>query len=434
MRESPAAQAAPTPRLSRSRSLSDRNAVGTPGSDPDRRKSVVRLMAAIVCFWSALYFYVPILTPYAEMMGAPMSLLGLIVSSYGFSQLVLRIPVGIWSDRIGRRKPFIVAGYVASAAAGLGLALASGPYGILAARTLSGVSATMWVVISVLFSSYFPPERAGYAMSLINFATTLTQLAASLIGGLVAESFGWRAPFWLAAGVGMLGLAVTVTLRESTATRPFGLGFGELAAVGRERSLLTVSLLAALYQVNTWVTVYGFTPNYAVEIGASKALLGWLSLVSTLPQAVASLGTGSFLARRFRERQMVVGGFWLSALATLAIPFIASLPLLFVTQAVGGFGRGLVFPVLMGLSIKAVPEEKRATAMGFFQSIYALGMFGGPALAGFTAQLWGLSGAFWATAAATVAGAVWAMGALRHGDAGRAGTGQGGGSSTAPVR
>ena len=173
-----------------------------------------------------------------------------------------------------------------------------------------------------------------------------------------------------------MGIVVTIPLREAAESRPFGLRMGELMAVGKERSLLIVSLLAALYQLNTWVTVYGFTPNVAAQLGANKAQLGWLTLVTTLPMAVASLGTGSFLARRWTERQMVVGGFWLSALGTLAIPIVTTLPMLFLTQAIGGFGRGLIFPVLMGLSIKAVPSGKRATAMGFFQSIYALGMFG----------------------------------------------------------
>jgi Arabinose efflux permease len=378
----------------------------------ERRRATALLIAAIVCFWGALYLYVPILTPYAEGAGASMSMLGLIVSSYGFSQLVLRIPVGIWSDRIGKRKPFIVAAYIAAMVAGLGLALSSGPTGILASRTMSGVAATMWVVITVLFSSYFPPDRAGYAMSLINFATTLTQLVATLAGGLIAEMWGWHAPFWGAALIGALGLVVAVPLREAQNQRTVGLSLGELVAVGKERFLLTVSLLAALYQINTWVTVYGFTPNVAAQLGASKAQLGWLSLVSTLPTAIASLGSGTFLARHMSERQMVVLGFGLSAAGTLAIPLVSTLPPLFVTQAIAGFGRGLIFPVLMGLSIKKVPGEKRATAMGFFQSIYALGMFGGPALAGVAAEAMGFAGAFYATAAVTALGALASAAAL----------------------
>jgi len=137
-----------------------------------------------------------------------------------------------------------------------------------------------------------------------------------------------------------------------------------------------------------------------------------LSLVSTLPTAIASLGSGTFLARQMNERQMVVLGFGLSAVGTLAIPLVSTLPPLFVTQAIAGFGRGLIFPVLMGLSIKRVPEEKRATAMGFFQSIYALGMFGGPALAGVAAEAMGFAGAFYATAAVTAFGALASAAAL----------------------
>ena len=368
------------------------------------RSRTALLIAVTACFWAALYLYVPILSPYAEVAGAPMRLVGLIVSSYGFSQLVLRIPVGIWSDRIGRRKPFIVAGFVISAGSAAWLALAGGPWEILAARALTGVSATMWVVITVLFSSYFSPERAGYAMSLIMFTNTISQLAATLLGGLIAEWYGWTAPFWGAVFLGALGFILSTRIEE-VETRKMGLSLGELARVGRERLLLFVSGLGALYQVNTFVTVYGFTPNYAVELGASKAELGWLSLISTLPTALATLAGGSVLAKRFSEYQLVVGGFVLITLSTFAIPYADSMFDLYWTQAVGGIGRGLVFPVLMALSIKQVPEQKRATAMGFFQSIYAIGMFGGPALGGVVAERLSLEGAFVTAGFALLAGA-----------------------------
>lgn len=361
------------------------------------------LIAATLCFWASLYLYVPILSPYAESVGASMSLVGLIVSSYGFSQLVLRIPTGIWSDRLGRRRPFILVAFVASALAGVGLATASGPWGVLAARTLSGVAATMWVVISVLFSSYFPAERVGYAMSLLTFSMTASQLAATLAGGLIAEAWGWHAPFWGAVAVAAVGFLLTFWIREGN-TKPVGLGFGELAKVGRERSLLLVSVLGAFHQFNTWVTLYGFTPNYAVELGASKAALGWLSFISAVPIAVASLASGTWVIRYLSEREMVLWGFALSAAATVAIPLFPSLPALFVSQALGGFGRGLIFSVLMGLAIKTVPHEKRATAMGFFQSIYALGMFAGPVVAGIVAEWFGLTGAFAAATAVSLAG------------------------------
>ena len=102
----------------------------------------------------------------------------------------------------------------------------------------------------------------------------------------------------------------------------------------------------------------------------------------------------------------MTAGFVLTALSTFAIPLSKTVPVLYVTQAFGGVGRGLIFPVLMGLSIKTVSEEKRATAMGFFQSIYALGMFAGPALSGVLAGIVGLGGTFLITGILTSIGAL----------------------------
>ncbi|MCG3024336.1 MFS transporter, partial [Escherichia coli] len=70
------------------------------------------------------------------------------------------------------------------------------------------------------------------------------------------------------------------------------------------------------------------------------------------------------------------------ALFTLIIPLIESKPMFCIIQSVNGFGLGLVFPLMLGISIEKVPVEKRATAMGAYQALYAVGIFGGPFFAG----------------------------------------------------
>jgi MFS family permease len=56
----------------------------------------------------------------------------------------------------------------------------------------------------------------------------------------------------------------------------------------------------------------------------------------------------------------------------------------------------------MGLSIQKVAAEDKATAMGVFQAVYALGMFIGPASAGVIAQILGLDGRIFLSAAVGV--------------------------------
>jgi predicted MFS family arabinose efflux permease len=360
----------------------------------DKRRSIPVFLALTATYWASLYTYVPILSPYGQHLGASLGMIGLVVAAYGLSQLVLRVPAGIASDRLGVRRPFLWAGFVAAVAAAICMGLAQNPWGLLLGRGVAGVAATMWVTFTVLFAGYFPSDQTNRAMAILMFCTSIAQLAATYAGGWMAEFWGWKAPFGAAVFLGLIGMALTSLVTDTPLQKEQTVSLGDLLRVGKSPQLLVVSLLAALSQYLTFVTVYGFTPAYAATIGASKAQLGTLTLVSSVPTAVASLLGGTWLAGRLGERRVVVGGFLLATAATFAIPYTTSIPLLYLTQAIGGVGRGVVFPVLMGLSIRTVTLEKKATAMGFFQSIYALGMTGGPAISGFLGNALGMRGIF----------------------------------------
>jgi MFS family permease len=68
------------------------------------------------------------------------------------------------------------------------------------------------------------------------------------------------------------------------------------------------------------------------------------------------------------------------------LTFARSLALVFVAQVCFGLASGIGYSVLMGLSIRDVDETQRATAMGLFQAVYAIGMFAGPWLSGVLAD------------------------------------------------
>lgn len=65
-----------------------------------------------------------------------------------------------------------------------------------------------------------------------------------------------------------------------------------------------------------------------------------------------------------------------------------------MTQAINGFAQGLHIPLLLGLAIRDVEPSGRATAMGLYQAVYAVGMFSGPFLAGWLNESWGLNSGF----------------------------------------
>ncbi|UJF33296.1 MFS transporter [Paenibacillus hexagrammi] len=261
-------------------------------------------------------------------------------------------------------------------------------------KSSCGAAAATWVDFTVLFTSYYKHEESTKAIGTISFYNSSGQMLGILAAGWATDQLGWEAAFIMGAALGAVGLVASLFLVENAPEDAPKITLRGIGNVATDRTLLFVSLLAILSQVLTFATVFGFTPVFATGMGASKFDLALLTFFSNVPVAIASLFGGRKWAAKFGEKRVVVWGFVLMGIFTLSIPFSQHLWVLMLTQAAAGFGRGLSFTVLMALSIKHMPSDKRATAMGFFQAIYGLGMFVGPVLMGWIGDWFKLSQGF----------------------------------------
>jgi MFS family permease len=356
------------------------------------------LLALVALFWASLYTYPAILSPYLTELGSSLTMTGLVLGSYGLTQTILRLPAGILSDRLRNKRLFIIAGLVFALISATGLLLSRQVWLILIFRGLAGVAAAMWVHFSTLYLAYFPAEAAPQAIGRISFCNNIGTLTAMLAGSLVAQVFGWRYTFLLAILFAVPGLLLSFAVQEE---RPAATAAGQapphlrdMLLIGRDRVLFWSSILALLSQLAVFAAARGFVPQYASWLGASKVELGMLSALSLLPAALAALLGGSLLARWFKLRSLVIFGFLLVSVCTGLLPLIHSLPLLFVNQFISGIGNGFQMTILLALCTRTTPANRKASAMGFFQSVYGLGMIIGPTLTGFMADRFNLGAGF----------------------------------------
>ena len=140
------------------------------------RKNGRLLFFSVFLFWFSVYTYPSFLSTYAvDGLGAAKVMAGMIVGSYGLTQMVLRIPLGIASDLLKKRKLFVMIGFGLSIAASSGLsavALCAGdgnvPEWLAAAallfRGISGMTAATWVNFTVLYSSSYQGDQVAAAM------------------------------------------------------------------------------------------------------------------------------------------------------------------------------------------------------------------------------------------------------------------------------
>lgn len=373
-------------------------------ADQSNRSQAVRFVVAVFLFWAALYFYVPTLAVHARSLGAGDTMVGMVVGSYGLTQLILRIPLGVLSDRIGRRKVFVLLGFLAVLLSSAGLAWSANPTQMLIFRGLAGVAASTWVAATVLFAGYYPPDQAVRSTGIMSMSSSIGQMVTTLVGGFVAARYGTESPFWVAAVIAFLGFALLLPGPEKASVSRRAPSFRQILSVLTLPSLLLVSIVAAIVQYAVFSTSHAFVPIYADEIlGLDSSQIGALTSMVLVPNALMA-GLAASLSTRVKEMTLVTVGMITLSVATVLVPFMTGFWSLLMSRALFGLGLGLTFPVLMGLSIKSVPQSQRASAMGAFQAIYALGMTIGPAVSGFISDQFGLNAVFWVSAVACLLG------------------------------
>lgn len=344
-------------------------------------KRIPLYLLTVFLFWFSLYAYTPLLADSAESLGASTTFSGIIIGAYGLTQLLLRIPLGILSDRLNKRKLFLIAGSAILIAASAVPLLWVSPEGLLVARILFGASACVWVIFTVLFSSYFPLEKTSQSISIISMMNGIGVALSTLLGGIVARAWGVQAIYFLSLGSGALGFILCFFIKDEKVERE-PLSLRELFKVGKDKALLTASLLAVVAEFINFGTFSGFTPLLARNLGADEAAMGLLTMLGSLPNIIAPLLCAVVLHRKVGMRRCTLLSFLLLGVSSIALPSAPTMIMLYVWQVVGGLGRGILFVTLMALAIESIPGERRSSAMGFYQAIYGIGMTLGPIVFG----------------------------------------------------
>ena len=319
---------------------------------------------------------------------------------YGLWQALIRLPLGIFSDWLGRRKPFIIVGFIFSALGAWLMAISGTLTGIGVGRTITGLAAGTWVPLIIIFNSFFRPADTIRATAILTFVSSIARMTATGLNGTLNNLGGFPLAFLLATGAAILAIVIIIPVRE-TRLAPRNRSWGEIQKIVSRKDVLIPSLLAAVIQYATWATTFGFVPVLAKEYGANDITI---SLLMSLNIAVISAGNllVTSISRRIPSKRLIQSGFLILATGILLFSIIRTLKFLFVGQLLIGLAMGITFPVLMGKSIEFVDETSRTTAMGLHQAVYAIGMFLGPWVSGILANQVGLHIMFIFTAAVSL--------------------------------
>lgn len=378
--------------MSQTSSKSTNQAAALPQAG-SRLWQIILISAAVAFYWASLYFYVPTLSVYVKENTNDLATVGVVVSMYGLWQAILRLPLGITTDWLGRRKPFLIVGFALSAIGAWMMASFPTAPGLITGRAITGLAAATWVPLVVIFSSLFPPQEAVRATALLAMINSLSRVVATGLNGRLNEiGGGYQLAFYVAIAVAGLAILVTLPVRE-TPRPPKQPSLRSIGVLITRRDVLLPAVLSAVAQYIAWSSTFGFIPVLAKELGANADGNSLLMSMYLLLSMAGNLLT-SFIVRKVGNKRLFFISFSLTCLGVMLAGMATTLPVLFVIQAGLGFASGMLYPLLMGMSIEKVVDTERATAMGLHQAVYAIGMFAGPWLSGIMADQVGISPMF----------------------------------------
>lgn len=338
----------------------------------------------------------PVLPLYARSFGVSVAQVGLTLSAFAVARLILNIPLGILSDRYGRRL-LLVTGPIVTALGMIGSGFAGGIADLLMWRFVAGAGSAMYMTgAQVYLVDISTPANRARFIGTNQGALLLGVSIGPAVGGLIAEGFGFRAPFFvvgcaaLLAGVyAFIGLPETRHLVDASGDeRPGGTG-GDAERPGRPwaRLLLSPDFLAvALVTMAIFFTRTASRQTLMplLAAGSYDFTPGSLGVLFTVLSAInlALLAPAAYVADKFgRKWAIVPSGFVVAAALALMASIDATL--WFVASSVlMAAGNSIAGPAPAAYVADIAPSSLRGLAMGMYRTAGDLGFVIGPPLLG----------------------------------------------------
>jgi len=358
---------------------------------PGVERNVFRL--GIVSFFTdisseMIYPLVPIFI--TETLGAPRSILGAIEGLAESTTSVFKVVSGWLSDKVGKRKPFALAGYSVSAVAKVFLAVAFQWPMVLFARVVDRFGKGLRTSPrDALIAQWTPPSVRGRGFGFHRAADTagavLGPLAALALLALIGENY--RPIFALALVPAVLAIIVLRGVRDRAPAseehgpqprlrfRDFGRGY---------YVFLGISLIFALGNSSD---VFIILRARDLGLGVSEVVLAYT--LFNVVYALLSMPAG-IASDRLGRRGVIAGGFAIFAAVYFGFAFVDAGAYIWLLFAVYGVYMALTEGVGRALVADFVGAQWRGTALGLYQGAMGLMILLSSVLAG---VLWDQVGA-----------------------------------------
>lgn len=351
------------------------------------RRASIMLALLFASRMLGLFLLTPIFAVAAQAIpgGNDAARVGLALGAYGLTQAFMQIPLGMASDRFGRR-PVIVFGMVLFIIGGVICALASNVDWIIVGRVVQGLGAIS-AAITAWMADATRPEVRTRAMAMVGGSIGISFAVSLVASPMLVGEFGLSGLFWAISILGFVCLLIAAFAVPSVPQAKAPIVQASPRDVLGHSDLLRLNfgvfclhfILMALFIVAPGLlsTLGGYDSANLWEVYLPVILLSFVLMVP------AVFYTETRHAHKVAMEVAVAG-----LVVVLALMPLASSSFFGTVATLVGFF--IAFNILEALQPSLVsrvaPPEYKGLALGFYNTAQSLGIFAGGVVGGLLAS------------------------------------------------
>ncbi|MBD3292456.1 MAG: MFS transporter [Armatimonadia bacterium] len=367
------------------------------GSSPNWRRTLYACWFAQLLSIIGFAFVMPFIPFYIRDLGvtgeAQVAMWsGLVIFAAGITQAIFAPIWGGLADRYGR-KIMVNRAMFGGAVVMTLMGFAGNVWHLAGLRFIQGALTGTVVASTTLVASVTPSRRMGYSLGMMQVAVLMGVTIGPWVGGIMADAWGYRVPFYASGGMLLLGGLVVQFLAHENFCAPdakTAQNHGLRRAFGRKGLL---ALLATFFMISLAGSFVGpIFPLLVEQVSQTTRIAstaGMLMAIGGLAAGVSALIVG-LLGDRVGHKPVLVGCTLGAALFSAPHAIAQTVGQLIFLRGGTGLMRGGTAPALNAIVGQAVSSDTYGRAFGNTRVAGALGMAFGPLLGGFAAAQLGL--------------------------------------------
>ena len=332
----------------------------------------------------------PVLPLFAQALGSGNATLGMISAVSPFAGILFSFPIGVLSDKLGRRRLLIVSGVVFVVAPLLYLFI-SDPLMLIPVRFFHGLgTAILGPVAAALLVDRFP-GRKGEVLGQYSSATLMGRSLAPLTGGIIISYFAaypglisYQVVYFVAFLVAIPAFAITLLYSEKDHHKIVFLQFKEFTLSFRTFFGDRVLRATALVEMATYFSFGAFEtflPVFLFDRGFAGFEIGIIFAVQVVLMAVTKPLFGR-VADRVDKRFQILAGLFMIGVSVAVIPYFSQFSAFLLLSVTAGFGLSLSTVATGAYTGEIAAKKEIGASMGALSSTMDIGHSLGPLITG----------------------------------------------------